>query len=621
MVTITIQMNDGVTEDKKQKVIVGNEIDSVDYPEREKYSFGGWFTSSDFTNQISFPHIFNQDTEIYAKWIEKKIDGSISFNGNGAAGEMKEESYALGTSINYIECAFVHEGYDFLGWYSSPDAKETTKITFPYIFEGSVTFYASWKMNIPEGQCLIKYDLMGGEGVLPTKVSGYQNYEIIFLERPPNLKRSYGKVFYGWTMSPQEATPMILSYFQNFTLNSFYVKDGIVTFYDLWLSDYYTITFDLGKATGNNSPVYVDKEKHKSYQAIKLPAFTIDYPGYGLEGWGTTQEYANYLANAEIPSNTITKDTTLYAFYYKIPLREDIPLNSDKYKGQTLWLKGINEIAPERWEMYYNMYPDLKAVPWESGVDNWFDAKKLDPNGVDSNLCWAASASNAIHWFLDRNKQYVDKYFELYPDDPKPDSHFNGVGDSGVFNDFKKNWENYAQMTRNGYNWYIKGSDRQGEGYFKRVFEGKVIVNETVGSSTYISRNLFNTFITDALERGQFVTWTGVFGLTHALTLYAVEYDDDGWIRTLIYTDSNNINVKTYNTKKPISLERVEIYYFDEDVQLPYFGDPESLPNKKPIAYYKDYFVDGNYNKIIDAQSYDLQTDVWEEFFKNHPTK
>ncbi|MFR3186663.1 MAG: IdeS/Mac family cysteine endopeptidase [Phocaeicola sp.] len=44
----------------------------------------------------------------------------------------------------------------------------------------------------------------------------------------------------------------------------------------------------------------------------------------------------------------------------------------------------------------------------------WFDCNKRDPNkqqtDSDSEMCWAASSSNLIHWWLEQNKEFVARY-------------------------------------------------------------------------------------------------------------------------------------------------------------------------------------------------------------------
>lgn len=138
---------------------------------------------------------------------------------------------------------------------------------------------------------------------------------------------------------------------------------------------------------------------------------------------------------------------------------------------------------------------------WKSGC-GWYDASQ-----GTFNFCWAATAGNAIHWWLDRNAAYVDRYFELNNTE-KPDFSYPGQGKSNVFSLFTTHWkENKGNFANIGFNRFvnennndaIQSSARGQTGYFKDVF-GNVLLSET---SSSMNRRSFNTFIAKALENGK----------------------------------------------------------------------------------------------------------------------
>ena len=615
--TIAVHMNDGNTPDSKQKFVIGKEIESISPISRENYQFGGWFTSPEFTTQISFPYKVVGDLDIYAKWVEHKADGSIKFDANGGSGEKSPELFTYNSTINFIENPFKHDGYDFKGWYTSPDCKPETKVNFPYQFAGTVTFYASWQMNIPYGMYLISYDMNGGQGLVPTQLTAANT--LARLNIPSQFKTSDGKGFIGWTLYPKSDYAQIFSFLEDMWVSdSFADKNRIIKLYAVWSSDYYTITYDLNGGTGEVYPTYVDKKKHQSQQSIRIPSFTIEKGEAKLEGWGFTKEYSNYFNNNFIiPAGTIKDDTTLYAIFYTPKQSQDIPANSKKYKGKTLWLKGMSKIDDSRWESFSSTHKDLVAVTYDNTTDNWFDVKKVDPNGVDSDMCWAAVASNVLHWFFKGNEDYVEKYFKLYPNDPRPDTHFYSQTDSGIYQYFRQHYNNYGGLTKAGIEYYINGlSSREGGGFLKRVFQNYTLSNLT---ETLITRNLFNTFITESLEKGLYVSWALTLRSAHAVTLYGADYDDDGWIRTLYMVDSNNIIYKTLGSQKPIAIEKYPVKYFDEGVLELQLEDPESYNNKYPLVWVQDHYDRNWYYKVIELQSNSLLRDIWEDFFKKHP--
>ncbi|KAH0795602.1 hypothetical protein GPJ56_000481 [Histomonas meleagridis] len=85
-----------------------------------------------------------------------------------------------------------------------------------------------------------------------------------------------------------------------------------------------------------------------------------------------------------MPKNTLNSDITLYADFYI----EDLVMdggNSEKYKGKTVWVKGITPSTKEsNWEPLKSD-PKIKVYPWKLGYD-WWDVAKSQPydGGIDS---------------------------------------------------------------------------------------------------------------------------------------------------------------------------------------------------------------------------------------------
>ena len=73
------------------------------------------------------------------------------------------------------------------------------------------------------------------------------------------------------------------------------------------------------------------------------------------------------------------------------------------------WVEGIQ--PSEQWEYEAPAY----RMPWTQNC-GWFDCNKLDakdtsPTG-DGRTCWEASSSNLMHWWLNANRSYVERYLE-----------------------------------------------------------------------------------------------------------------------------------------------------------------------------------------------------------------
>ncbi|KAH0789146.1 repeat protein [Histomonas meleagridis] len=619
--TVTFHFNDGKPQNKSQSYLNGTEVTEFTKPTRENYLFAGWFTSEDLKDdkRIIFPIQITKSFDVYAKWIDYKVVGTITFDSNGGFGTMQQQSFPYGVIINEFISTFHNTGYDFNGWYLTPECTPESLLKFPFVFKQSMTVYASWKLNIPEGKCLVVYDLNGEEGKIEGQLGTIGDNNFVYLERPPKLVMSNKKAFIGWSTSKSEKY-FLYSYFQQCTLNTWKITNQILCLYAQWSTDYYSITFDPLGGAGNISPLYVDKQLHKNLE-VYIPNFTITKPKAQFRGWSTISgrltQYSPYMP---MPKNTINSDITLYGDYIEELIVDGG--NSEKYKGQTIWLKGITPPSNESNWVSLKKYPNCKTYPWKHG-DDWWNVAKVEPyeGGFDSDMCWAGHASNALHWFCDRNKKYIEKYFELFPDKPKPNISYTDIDKSGIFDDIKKHWINDGNQPVNGYNWFIRGLFEEGGGYFKDVFQDKVIIDVTEGSVSYVTRKEFNEFITNAFEKGIFVGWAVDYGTIapHALTIYGVKYDDDGWIRKVYFVDSNSKGFPTSDGRFAGMWEG-NIIYYDLDIPDTWNRDKEMYPNKKPIAHMKYCFDKWDVVRMLD--SFYLGQDVWEEFLqKNQPKK
>lgn len=70
MYSVTFNTNGGTTI-ASQEIIEGQTATKPQDPVKEGYKFGGWYTDEGLTNAFSFSSAINQNTTLYAKWIEK----------------------------------------------------------------------------------------------------------------------------------------------------------------------------------------------------------------------------------------------------------------------------------------------------------------------------------------------------------------------------------------------------------------------------------------------------------------------------------------------------------------------------------------------------------------------
>ncbi len=108
-------------------------------PEREGYTFQGWYLDSNYRTAVTYPYILEKDTTFYAKWSTGTDSGyTVTFVTNG------------GTPVDDMVCTRINTlpvttktGMVFAGWYTS-SRLVGNPVTFPYNVTKDITLYAKW---------------------------------------------------------------------------------------------------------------------------------------------------------------------------------------------------------------------------------------------------------------------------------------------------------------------------------------------------------------------------------------------------------------------------------------------------------------------------------------------
>jgi len=129
--------------------LVGTGVPELKPATRPGYTFGGWYTDRDFTEQItSIPsNTYAEDLYLHAKWIPQH---TITFDGNGATGgSMAPQVVTDGVPADLNANAFTKTGYNFAGWKISPDGEvayaDRGQITVDATV-GDIVLHASWEI-------------------------------------------------------------------------------------------------------------------------------------------------------------------------------------------------------------------------------------------------------------------------------------------------------------------------------------------------------------------------------------------------------------------------------------------------------------------------------------------
>ncbi|MBO4857636.1 MAG: InlB B-repeat-containing protein [Treponema sp.] len=294
-------------------------------PERDYYTFDGWYTSANFAEDKIVTEIEKGtygDIKLYAKWkpISYKIRFHIStgyFPETTIIGSDGRTYYIKYNAVNeYYEMEYdvtskfelppaVREHYGLEGWYTISDFSEGRIESIENKHE-YIDLWAHWET----GKYRISYYLSGGTNNIanPSKYE-YESGDI-FLKAPTRS----GCTFDGWytksSFDEDSKIQVIPSH-----------SEGDIILYAKWIPITYTITYVL--FDGTNAPENPETYTVES-PTIKLKA--PSKPGYNFEGWISSSLTIGNDAVIEIASGTY-KNLTLYASWTPIEYSVKYNLN------------------------------------------------------------------------------------------------------------------------------------------------------------------------------------------------------------------------------------------------------------------------------------------------------
>lgn len=233
-----------------------------------------------------------------SQWGQNDLDPErinlLTIVPNGATFELvdADEYYANGEVANLPTP--IKLGCEFLGWYTTEDFKENSKVTSNTVtMEGDVTVYAKWEENV----YTITYDLAGG--TLADMKETYTVGEKVILGMP--VKE--GHTFLGWIGEDLGNTPVENVVIENATGNRKYTA--------VFKANIYTITLDANGGEGASSIAATFGTKVRLTNDGK-----IYYKGMNLIGWNTEADGSGkmYKPNQEI-EYLEANNITLYAMW------------------------------------------------------------------------------------------------------------------------------------------------------------------------------------------------------------------------------------------------------------------------------------------------------------------
>lgn len=181
------------------------------------------------------------------------------------------------------------EGYAFGGWYSDKDFNTKWNFDTDTVTD-DITLHAKWNMN----QYTVTFNTNGGSAVKEQEID--YGGKVTKPEAPTQT----GYTFAGWYSDANFNTPW------NFDTNT---VSGNMTLYAKWNINQYTVTFN------TNGGSDVDSLSVDYGDTVTKPADpTRD--GYTFAGWYSDESLATAW---NFETDTVSKDTTLYAKWTEIP--------------------------------------------------------------------------------------------------------------------------------------------------------------------------------------------------------------------------------------------------------------------------------------------------------------
>jgi len=343
--------------------------------------------------------------------------------------------------------------------------------------------------------------------------------------------------------------------------------------------------------TGNNSEQSnAERENPGANTESNLPPSTEENKPSASDNTKNPTEQKNI---QEQPNNTVNEDNAEdKAERIKDTLTTPKNNNVVQYTDEDgeirtiIWAKGINapvmgeggDFHKEITQGGSDTYEIYKA-PFSSG-DGWYDVNKTRSGGnidIDKNLCFAAVASNMLHWWFDQNIENVDNYIAKNGDITRANrqlsdlkTSFESQEDSKIFELYKVLYgynergfytDLLVDLFINGYTPKLSGAinierddlipDNNG-GFFYDVFKGEKLTDRTYGGNYESLSEILKEVLGDG----------GLVGLSHKVfsrnnhivTLWGAEYDLNGKLRAVYVSDSDdqdesNVGMKRYEIR------------------------------------------------------------------------
>ena len=226
------------------------------------------------------------------------VNYKLSFEPNAGKCSIEYKDIYFGDYYGELPTA-ERKGYEFLGWYTEPEAGVLVKSSDKYLIADNSTLYAHWQMK--SYQVIYDYAENGGSGAAESRSFDYGTE----IDLSVTASKT-GWSFVGWNTNPDETaglTKLIMGD-KNVVLYAIYKKDITVTFIDR--SD-----TDLVKRS-ETLTIYNKAAEGK----IEIPELS-SWNGWQILGWSLGIEGDANIDTSAGSMYVLADDTTFYGRYVK----------------------------------------------------------------------------------------------------------------------------------------------------------------------------------------------------------------------------------------------------------------------------------------------------------------
>lgn len=298
----------GLPEGTPTQFKYGVGIPSFATPVKIGYTFNGWFSEPELTNEITSISITQaEDVTLYAKWtantynITYELDGGTNDSDNPAIIEFDSGAVTLKNPTK--------DGYRFVGWFDSAVGGNKVSIISDR-YADDITLYARWVEENTE--YTVDYYVRNG--------LGFELYQSLSLQSLSNSSmipaNRTGYTFDGWYYD--EA-------FTNKLSDDEVVLSGNINVYGRFVANVYAVNYVLGG--GSNS----SKNPSRYTYGVGVSSFAdATRTGYKFLGWYKDAKFSGKVTSI---GKTSTGAVTLYAKWQKkAPYTKEYVVSKATYK-------------------------------------------------------------------------------------------------------------------------------------------------------------------------------------------------------------------------------------------------------------------------------------------------